>query len=281
MRVSKLTPQSPHSVTPERDTHSLIQRAIVDMRQAYGPQGWWPIRTEARHFKRRSGELERRGYHPGQFEFPRTKAGRWEITCGAVLTQNTAWTNVEHAMDGLNEAGLRSARAILECSPDALGAAIRPAGYFNQKAVYLAAVAQWFLAQDRALSRVTPTRAILLAVRPQLLNVKGVGPETADSILLYAYKMPTFVVDAYTRRVFGRVGIIDERSRYEQIRSQFEAALVTSDAVTTVEAWQEAHALIVAHAKRFHTRTANLEADFLLRLASVQTKRAAFECGAR
>jgi endonuclease-3 related protein len=83
--------------------------------------------------------------------------------------------------------------------------------------------------------------------------------------------MPTFVVDAYTRRVFGRIGIVDERSKYEQIRTQFEIELATPDVTTTVEAWQEAHALIVAHAKRFHTRTANLEADFLLRPASRAT----------
>jgi endonuclease-3 related protein len=236
------------------------------MSTAYGPQGWWPVRGERRHFNVRAGELGLRGYHPGQFDFPRTRNGRWEIICGAVLTQNTAWTNVERALDALRASRLMTAKAVLQADREQLSSVIRPAGYFNQKAGYLVAVAQWFLEHDRALSQSASSREHVLAFRPGLLKVLGIGPETADSILLYAYRLPTFVIDAYTRRVFGRIGVVGSDWKYEQIRALFESALDTPDPIAKVIEWQEAHALIVAHAKRFHARTSVADADFLLRL---------------
>jgi endonuclease III related protein len=230
----------------------------------YGPQGWWPVRSEQRRFLNPLGEIERRGYHPGQFEFPRTRKGRWEIVCGAVLTQNTAWTNVERALDALGQAGLSTPDKVLACPSATLCTKIHAAGHFNQKTRYLAAIAQWFVDNDPMLRQAQPTRPLLERVRPELLRVKGVGPETADSILLYAYRLPTFVVDAYTRRVFGRIGIVSEEFGYERIRSIFELALGLPDVRATVQAWQEAHAAIVEHAKRFHGRRADATKDFLV-----------------
>lgn len=243
-----------------------IQRAVGKMFEAHGPQGWWPVRAERRRFVDSRGEREQRGYHPRQFALPVTRCGRWEVICGAVLTQNTAWTNVERALDGLHLAKLRTPESIRACSASKLATLIRPAGYFNQKSRYLAHLADWFLEHDPRLRKTAGSRALLEQVRPELLRVKGVGPETADSILLYAYHLPTFVVDAYTRRVFGRIGIVDERDSYERIRGQFEAALVLPDVTATVRHWQEAHALIVEHAKRFHGRGADASTDFLLNL---------------
>lgn len=224
------------------------------------------MRCEAREFTDPNGERERRGYHPGQFDFPRTRDGRWEIFCGAILTQNTAWTNVERALDGLRATRLHTVDAIRLGSCDELGAAIRPAGYFNQKSQYLLAAADWFLKHDDAVRRAQPSRGLLESLRPDLLKVRGVGRETADSILLYAYGLPTFVIDAYTRRVFGRLGLIDAGAGYDQIRDVFEMALAKSNPHDTAMAWQQAHALIVEHAKAFHGRNSDARGDFLLKI---------------
>ncbi|HMA93369.1 MAG TPA: hypothetical protein VKP30_11830, partial [Polyangiaceae bacterium] len=246
------------------DVQIRIQRAVARMVQAYGPQGWWPVRTECRGFKQPQGERELRGYHPGEFAFPATRKGRWEIVCGAVLTQNTAWLNVERALDGLRVAKLTTPEALIRSDSTVVGSAIRPAGYFNQKSKYLVAAARWFIAQERSLCRATPSRALLEAIRPGLLEVLGVGPETADSILLYAFQLPTFVVDAYTRKVFGRIGVVQAGFGYERIRHLFETALARHDTRRTVCEWQEAHAVIVEHAKRYHGRGADPTTDFLL-----------------
>lgn len=234
------------------------------MLSEYGPQGWWPVRAERQRFHCPNGARELRGYHPNEFDFPKTRKGRWEIICGAVLTQNTAWTNVERALDGLHAAKLITPESVLQSPEGSLGAVIRPAGYFNQKSKYLVAVAEWFVKNDRALCGQSPSRALLEEVRPDLLRVKGVGPETADSILLYAYQLPTFVVDAHTRKVFGRIGVVKAGYAYEGIRALFESALNRQDACACVRDWQEAHALIVEHAKRYHGRRADPTTDFLL-----------------
>ncbi len=252
--------------TEGRDLTPRIERAVAKLFEAYGPQGWWPVRSERSRFRKPRGERERHGYHPIEFAFPATRKGRWEVVCGAVLTQNTAFRNVERALDALFEAGMQSPESIRACSMAELSALIRPAGYFNQKSRYLVQVADWFLEQDPRLRRAVPSRSLLEQVRPELLRVKGVGPETADSILLYAYHLPTFVVDAYTRRVFGRIDVVEEGDSYEGIRALFETALVLPDVATTVRHWQETHALIVEHAKRYHSRGADVSADFLLNL---------------
>ena len=111
------------------------------------------------------------------------------------------------------------------------------------------------------LCRAERSRALLEACRPELLKVLGVGPETADSILLYAYALPTFVVDAYTRRVFGWSSLIESDWPYERIRALFERALLKTSIEATVRHWQEAHALIVEHAKRHHGRSSDAAKD--------------------
>lgn len=219
---------------------------------AYGPQGWWPVVCERRRFRNPEGEREIEGYHPGEFDFPRTRRGRFEIACGAILTQNTAWSNVQKALLQLRTARVTSPERLLEATPADLGELIRPAGYFNQKTRYLRAMSEWFVAQDPTILRHPATRTTLEAVRPELLAVRGVGPETADSILLYAYGLPTFVVDAYTRRVMSHLGLIEPTWTYEQIRAFCERAVSKKDDASTVRAYQEAHALIVEHAKRHH-----------------------------
>jgi len=261
------------SIRVKPSSNASIVGAIVRLEKEYGYQGWWPVTCERKHFTLPRSELQVDGYHPGQFDFPRTRRGRWEICCGAVLTQNTAWTNVRRALSSLAEARLTTPERLLRYPRPSLSSIIRPAGYFNQKAEYLRAVAQWFIENDGRLCRSKRSRALLEAARTTLLQVRGVGPETADSILLYAYSLPTFVVDAYTRRVFSRLGVIETTASYESVRARFEAALSQTTVSTCVRVWQEAHALIVEHAKRHHGRGADASLDFLMSAATASTTR--------
>jgi endonuclease-3 related protein len=210
---------------------SILTRLYDLLLAAYGRQGWWPSAWSAG----RRG-FDPRGYHPGRFDFPGTAAQRFEIAIGAVLTQNTAWTNVEKALEKLFEAGITSPRSVLATPVRRLAVLITPSGYYNQKAKKLGALAELFLEAKKA-GR-PPTR-------DELLSVWGVGEETADSILLYAYARPAFVVDAYTRRLLERLGLLRGGESYPEIQEIFHAALPAQP-----ELFNEYHALIVEHAKR-------------------------------
>jgi endonuclease III related protein len=189
----------------------------------YGPQGWWPANSA------------------------------FEMMVGAILTQNTSWTNVERAIAGLKQEGLLDAAAIAACPEKRLAAAIRPSGYYNQKAQRLRAFAGFYLKHDgeNGLSQ-------LLEPRQALLALHGIGPETADSILLYALDIPIFVIDAYTRRIFARLGLSTPEASYHALQDFFHAQLPAS-----VPLFQEYHALVVMHAKQ-HCRTRPLCAGCLL-----------------
>jgi len=166
---------------------------------------------------------------------------RFEIMVGAVLTQNTAWINVERAIANLKRARALTPKAIVKAHPKRLAKWLRPSGYFNVKARRLKAFCRWLMAQGGAgrLARM-PTEKL----RHALLAVHGVGPETADDILLYAFHRPVFVVDAYTRRLFTRLGCLKGDESYETIRGLFERTLGPD-----VPLFNEYHALIVAHAR--------------------------------
>ncbi|WP_353253829.1 endonuclease [Salinisphaera sp. PC39] len=179
----------------------------------HGPAGWWPAET------------------------------RFEILIGAVLTQNTAWSNVEKALAGLRECGWLAPETILDAPEAELAAAIRPSGYFNIKARRLRNLCRWFLEAGGfpALERLDTG-----SLREALLSVNGVGRETADDILVYAFERPVFVVDAYTWRIFERLGLIAERAGYEALRAGVEAAAPGADA----DFFNELHALLVIHGNR-------------------------------
>jgi len=181
------------------------------LRARYGVLAWWPAES------------------------------RFEIMVGAILTQNTAWTNVEKAIANLKSAGMLGAEAIVQAKQDLLAKLIRPSGYFNVKARRLRQFCLWYtrFGGYRKL-RYWPTARL----RQALLGVYGVGPETADDILLYAFNRPVFVIDAYTRRVFSRLGRIDGNEPYDEIREMFERQLDRKPRV-----FGEFHALIVRHGK--------------------------------
>lgn len=166
---------------------------------------------------------------------------RFEIMVGAVLTQNTAWSNVERAIANLKRAGALSPEAIVRAPHRRLAAWIRPSGYFNVKARRLKSLCRWLIAQG-GVQRIArwPTERL----RAALLGVHGIGPETADDILLYAFGRPVFVIDAYTRRLFARLGLIRGDEDYEMLRRHFERRLGPDP-----ELFNEYHALIVAHGK--------------------------------
>ncbi len=156
---------------------------------------------------------------------------QFEIVVGALLTQNTNWGNVEKALKNLAEANVKSAETISNIKITKLEKLIRPSGFYKQKAKRLKLLAK-FVSENPAFSR------------EQLLELNGIGRETADSILNYAYDEPVFVIDAYTRRIFSRLGIISGEEEYDEIRQLFEKSLKKNP-----KFFQEFHALIVEHAK--------------------------------
>jgi len=169
----------------------------------------------------------------------------FEVVVGAILTQNTAWRNVELAIARLRAAGALTPGAIASLSPSELEEHIRPAGFFRQKAERL----QLFVTHLAGRYRGDLSAMLagpLAQVRAELLTLKGIGPETADSILLYAGGHPSFVVDAYTRRLFARLGLLRGDEGYEMIRSLFMSVLPAE-----TDLFNEYHALIVEECKTF------------------------------
>jgi len=179
--------------------------------RAYGAQHWWPARSP------------------------------FEVMVGAVLTQNTNWGNVERAIAALRAARRLHLGGILALPTAELARLIRPCGYFNVKARRLRAMCHWV---QRAGGPAALRRRATAGLRRDLLAVHGIGPETADDILLYALQRPVFVIDTYTRRLFARLGLAAGDEDYDRLRLAVEAALGADSGL-----YNEFHALIVRHAK--------------------------------
>ncbi len=191
--------------------HSATLRTYRGLFARYGAQQWWPADS------------------------------RFEVMLGAVLTQNTAWRNVELALDALRAAGLFDADALVRERPAVLARLIRPSGCFNVKTQRIKALSSWYLERGgyKHLRHLSTAK-----LRAELLAVRGIGPETADAILLYAFGRPVCVIDAYTRRVFARLGEIGGDENYDFLSKRIGAPFA-SDA----KALNEFHALLVYHAK--------------------------------
>ena len=188
----------------------VVYRRLLD---AYGPQSWWPAE------------------------------GRFEVMVGAILTQSAAWSNVEKAIDRLKSGSKLSPAAIRETPVDELASLVYSSGYYNAKARKLKALAAYLgerFGDDIDAMGSCDTQSL----RAELLAVHGIGHETADDILLYALDKPIFVIDSYTRRLLGRLGVADEKEPYAQHQQLFMDEL-PADA----EMFAEYHALIVTHAK--------------------------------
>jgi endonuclease-3 related protein len=197
----------------------------------YGPQRWWP------------------GDSP------------FEVIIGAILTQSTAWTNVEKAIANLKAADLLDPKSLEEIATEKLAALIRPSGYYNAKAAKLKAFVERLNREhggslDRLFELDTSD------LRKELLSIHGIGPETADSILLYAAHRPVFVIDAYTKRIIGRLGLAPASDSYEALQQLFMARLPHDEGM-----FNEYHALLVRHGKDVCRKTPRCEGCCLASLA--------------
>ena len=194
------------SLDPTADRLQLIYRRLL---QAFGPRGWWP----------------------GESPF--------EVMVGAVLTQNTAWHNVKQAIANLKKAKVLSPEGLDRLPLETLADLIRPSGYYRVKARRLKNMVALVMAGGGN----DPPRILtqpLASLRQALLSVNGIGPETADSIILYAAEQPIFVIDAYTRRILSRHGLAREDDRYDQLQSLFMEYLPLQTSL-----YNEYHALLV------------------------------------
>jgi endonuclease-3 related protein len=195
-------------------TSEKIRAFYKAMFDACGPQGWWPADTP------------------------------FEVAVGAILTQNTNWKNVERAIENLKREGLLSPAALAAVPDERLAEVIRPAGYFRIKAKrlknFIRLLTGDFGGDLDALFALSTS-----SLRERVLGVSGIGPETADSIVLYAAGRPVFVIDAYTARIIYRHGLIDADAGYEDLQS-----LMQDNLAEDVEVYKEYHALLVAVGKR-------------------------------
>jgi endonuclease III related protein len=180
---------------------------------AYGPQHWWPAKTP------------------------------FEVCIGAILTQSTSWKNVEKAIKNLKNERILNPKAIATIKPARLANLIRPSLYYNVKAKKLKEFVK-FISKEYGGKVENMRKTPINELRTRLLHVWGLGPETVDSILLYALDKPSFVVDAYTKRVFSRLDLVQEDASYDEVKALFESSLPRDAAL-----FNEYHALIVEHGK--------------------------------
>lgn len=223
-----------------------INRALLDvytkLYAQYGPQYWWPA------------------------EDP------FEIIIGAILTQSTAWSNVEKAITNLKNAGTMSARALREIPEDNLAELIYPSGYYNAKARKIKAFAQWLGQQyDDNLDQLF--KCNITELRKKLLGIYGIGEETADSIILYAAGKPVFVIDAYTRRIINSIGITSPNNSYGVYQSLFMDNLPSDSTL-----FNEYHALIVRHGKETCKKNPSCESCCLNKTGQTGAQRNKYPC---
>lgn len=193
-----------------------VLRKIFDKLYAfYGPQNWWPGDTP------------------------------FEVAVGAILTQNTNWSNVEKAISNLKKERVLNAKALYALPVNKLASLIKPSGYFNIKAKRLRSFLA-FLADNYKGSLKQMAKEDLTSLRPKLLAVNGIGPETADSILLYALDKPVFVIDAYTKRVLSRHGVMGADATYDEYQALFHKELDED-----LQLFNEFHALFVMVGKDY------------------------------
>lgn len=201
---------------------NTIQKIYDVLLTNYGPQGWWPLSDI--------------GYHPGKYYLIKTHPQIFEVYVGAILTQSTSWKNVEKAIYNLKKNDLLNPKAIIEKDSETIKHAIKSVGYYNKKYERLVEISKFYLSlKDR------------MPTRHELLSVKGIGKETADSILLYAHREPIFVVDAYTTKILLNLKLIKKNAKYEEIQKLFMDNLPRDFKI-----YQEYHALLVEHAKRHY-----------------------------
>ncbi len=224
-----------------------LQYKLTDLYErllkSYGYQGWWPL-----YYSIPPGVTfgnYKKGYHPGDYNFPQNSVQKLEICLGAILTQNTKWQNVVSALHSLNASNLFSLTALQKATSEQIAVAIKSAGYYNQKSQTIKRLVTFLRAHPFAKLKNESTPV----AREKLLSIKGIGPETADCILLYALDKTSFVIDAYTTRICRQLRIIDKKTSYAELKHLFESSLEKKK-----ELFQEYHALLVCHGKMYYSR---------------------------
>ena len=205
-----------------KESKEILYSIYQKLYRAFGPQHWWPGDTP------------------------------FEIAIGTILTQNTNWTNVEKAIQNLKRENALSVRALHTMPVKVLAELIRPSGYFNIKAKRLKSFIA-FLENDYHGSMKIMRNMDIVSLRKKLLSIHGIGSETADSILLYALDKPVFVIDAYTKRVLSRHGIMDYKDSYDTFQELFHSTLKKD-----IQMFNEYHALFVRVGKMFCKRQKSL-----------------------
>lgn len=217
-----------------------IYNGLLD---AYGRQGWWPLCSLNECNALKSGSIK--GYHPNDYSYPKNDLQRFEICAGAILAQNTSWLNAEKSVKKLYEKNLLNPKKIIE-NESIIAELIKPSGYFNLKSKYLINFSKFYIGLNGGVPK-----------RHELIKIIGIGNETADSILLYAYNQPEFIASAYSKRILENLGILKSND-YPQIKAFFESNLPKD-----YELFQEFHSLIVEHAKRHYSKKPYGINDFL------------------
>lgn len=218
------------------DVQEKITRVYQILYQTYKPQGWWPL-VELQENRAKPEKFPPGGYHPDDYSFPKNRSQRYEICLGAILTQNTSWSQVAKILKNLYARRLLD-YALIKSMPDTeLGTLIKSSGYYHQKAKKIKIFSQFF----SSLNGKKPERKTLL-------NIWGIGPETADSILLYAYKEAVFVIDSYTRRIFNRI-LSQNIGLYDELQFLFHHSFKEKDLKKRVNIFNEYHSLLVYFAK--------------------------------
>lgn len=201
--------------------------------EIYGVQGWWPF-------------MEVDGYyHKKDYSYPKNENQIFEVCLASILTQNRSFKQVVQSLTNLKDAGVLDYKKIKTLELEKIKELIKPSGYSNQKSQYILNFIEFF----EKLNGKIPSS-------DELLAIKGVGFETADSILLYGFQQPHFKVDAYTKRLLVHNKIIDEKAKYNDIKNLFEKELkkVIKDEKELLITYQEYHALIVCHSKLYYSK---------------------------
>lgn len=210
-----------------------IQQIYEKLLTTFGTQGWWPT--------------SRNGIPVHHGKAPKNNNERFEIIIGAILTQNTNWKNVEKALINLNKYNLINIKKIMNIDKNRLAKLIKPSGYYNQKAERLILAAEFFNKNIKKFMIKNNDKNHIDNLRNSLLNLKGIGPETADSILLYAFQKPIFVIDAYTRRIMGRNSI--KVNDYHELQALFMNRFKNNK--DKVSIYKQYHALLVKLGKDY------------------------------
>jgi len=235
---------------------NIIISIYKELLKVYGPQGWWPLSGLNRPVKKEDKDWGNylTFIHIGEDDFkinwprhlgikPEKINHKFEIITGSILTQNTSWANVERALYNLNKHDINTIDKIKEVSREELALLIKNSGFHNQKSQNLKLLADYFVCNEnfeKILNKKTED------LRKELLSLKGIGKETADSIILYSAEKPVFVIDAYTKRIFSRILGIDN-NKYDYWQEYFMKSFTLKD--DRVSIFKEYHALIVKHGK--------------------------------